>query len=75
MENIISIKLKTLHDINEFVAKANKVNGKIYALQFEYCVNAKSNLGVMSLDPSSTINVKFIDCSESEIEEFKKWGV
>ncbi|MDO5559278.1 MAG: hypothetical protein Q4F95_06725 [Oscillospiraceae bacterium] len=75
MENIITLKLNTLKDFREFMEYATMLNGSARAIQGETNVDAKSTLGIASIMELGSFNLKLIDCSESELLNFKKWEV
>lgn len=75
MENIITIKLNTLKDFREFMEISTMINGSARAIQGETNVDAKSTLGIASIMDSGSFNLKLIDCSESEMNRFKKWQI
>ncbi len=75
MESIITIKLNTLKDFREFMEVSTMLNGSARAIQGETNVDAKSTLGIASIMEAGSFNLKLIDCSESELEKFKKWGI
>ncbi len=75
MESIITIKLNTLKDFREFMEVSTMLNGSARAIQGETNVDAKSTLGIASIMDFGSFNLKLIDCSESEMERFKKWQI
>ncbi len=75
MEKILTVKLNTLKDFREFMERATMLNGSARALQGETNVDAKSTLGIASIMEFGSFNLKFIDCSETEIDKFRQWEV
>ena len=75
MEQIITVKLNSLKDFREFMEFATMLNGSARAIQGETNVDAKSTLGIASIMDLGDFNLKLIDCSDSELEQFKKWEV
>ncbi|MBE6842527.1 MAG: hypothetical protein IJP18_02940 [Oscillospiraceae bacterium] len=75
MEQIITVKLNSLKDFREFMEFATMLNGSARAIQGETNVDAKSTLGIASIMDLGDFNLKLIDCSDSELEKFKKWEV
>ena len=75
MENIITVRLNTLKDFREFMECATMLNGSARAIQAETNVDAKSTLGIASIMDTGSFNLKLIDCSETELNKFKKWEV
>lgn len=53
--NIIKVKLTNARDISILVASANKFEDEINAIHGKYVVNAKSIMGLLSLDLSNEI--------------------
>lgn len=76
-----SIMLKTCWDVKNFADVITKATGKVTARQFEYAVDAKSILGVISLNTNIPITLHFSGIPESEFEYFlnvfkkEKWEV
>ena len=75
MEQIITVKLNSLKYFREFMEFATMLNGSARAIQGETNVDAKSTLGIASIMDLGDFNLKLIDCSDSELEKFKKWEV
>lgn len=66
-EMIVSIK--GLNDIYNFIANAQKVNGDIIIRRGRYVIDAKSILGIFSLDMSQNIAITYPETA-SDFEEF-----
>lgn len=67
---IRTIEIDKVRDVAEFVAAANKVNGVVYARRGnKISVDAKSLMGMFSIDPSSPFNVEYDD-DNAEFDEF-----
>lgn len=75
MERIITVKLNSLRDFREFMECATMLNGSARAIQGETNVDAKSTLGIASIMDTGSFNLKFIDCSDTEIEKFSQWKI
>jgi len=54
-----SIRMNQLTDIYEFVNRASKVDGDIYLSRGAYVVDAKSLLGVFSIDMSQAATLSY----------------
>ena len=54
-----NIRMNQLTDIYEFVNKASKVDGDIYLSRGAYVVDAKSLLGVFSIDMSQAAMLSY----------------
>lgn len=59
MEEIKQIKLKAPEDVKDFVKAAEKCNFDIDIFYNRYIVDAKSFLGVLSLDLSRSLKVTY----------------
>ena len=66
-EMIVSIK--GLNDIYNFIANAQKVDGDIIVRRGRYIIDAKSILGIFSLDMSQNITITYPETA-SDFEEF-----
>lgn len=75
MEKIITVRINTLKDFREFMECATMLNGSARAIQGETNVDAKSTLGIASIMETGSFNMKFIDCSDTEIDKFRQWEV
>lgn len=75
MEKIITIKLNSLKDFREFMEVTTMINGSARAIQGETNVDAKSTLGIASIMDFGSFNLKLIDCSDSELDRFRKWEI
>ena len=65
-----TIEIDKVRDVAEFVAAANKVNGAVYARRGDkISVDAKSLMGMFSIDPSSPFNVEYND-DNTEFDAF-----
>ena len=63
------ISIKGLNDVYNFISKAQTVEGDITIKRGRYCVDAKSVLGVFSVDMSQDVTVIYPDTA-IEFEEF-----
>lgn len=74
----MKIKINLVTDVYEFVNICSHFIGEITVTQGRHCINAKSILGIFSLDLSSEIDVS-IDTNDEEKAEFykliNKWEV
>lgn len=74
MTKAIMISIKELKDIYDFVTKAQKVEGDITISRGRYAVDAKSILGIFSIDISQGVIVTYpasAEDFEKYIEKFK----
>ncbi|MBQ5765274.1 MAG: HPr family phosphocarrier protein [Clostridia bacterium] len=68
------IVLKTLEDVREFVAGASEKNYDIELLSGKYIVNAKSVMGVLSLDLTAPLTmVANVDEDNALLEQVEKF--
>lgn len=67
---IKTIEIDKVRDVAEFVAAANRAKGPVYARRGDkLSVDAKSLMGMFSIDPSSPFNVIYDEGNE-EFEDF-----
>lgn len=66
-EKVISIQ--GLYDVYSFISKAQTVDGDVTIRRGRYCVDAKSILGVFSIDMSQQVTVIF-PSSAVEFDQF-----
>ena len=60
-----TIEIDKVRDVAEFVAAANKANGAVYARRGnKISVDAKSLMGMFSIDPSIPFDVDYLDDNE-----------
>lgn len=69
------IKLVSIDDVKEFVKKANEVNYDIDLSLGKYTVDAKSIMGIFSLDLSREIGLTVHSDSTDFLDEIKKYIV
>lgn len=70
------LKLNMINDIYAFHKIAQKISGKVYLQQSQYLVNAKSLMGILSLDLTKIVT--FIceeNISDEIIIELNKFSV
>ena len=71
----MKIKLNTIQDVQDFVKIAtNKISGEVLAKQQNYSVDAKSIMGLFSLDLLKPIYL-YVDGQPATEEELKKFEV
>ena len=58
------IQITGLNDVYEFLRYATKVDGDVTLLRGKYAVDAKSILGVFSIDMSNKIIVEYPESAE-----------
>ena len=65
----VNIKLNTINDVKDFVAKVSKCNFDVDLISGRYAVDAKSIMGIFSLDISKEIR---LDAHADDASEFLK---
>ena len=70
MRNRITIYLSQVERVKEFVEAANKFESDVDIIMGHYVVNAKSIMGVLSLDLSGAIDVEIHSENAQEITYF-----
>ena len=71
MDNVrqMVISIKGVHDVYDFIKEATKVEGDVLIQRGKFAVDAKSFLGVFSLDVSQDVTVIY----PSDAIEFEKY--
>lgn len=69
MENKVRIRLKTVDDVKDFVSATISSNVKADLMSGRYIVDAKSIMGVFSLDLSIPITL-VIECDSTDIDSY-----
>ena len=69
------IKLVSIDDVKEFVKKANEKNYDIDLSLGKYTVDAKSIMGIFSLDLSRDIGLTIHSDNDSFLDEIKEYIV
>lgn len=54
-----NISIKSLNDVYNFINKAQSVDGDVTIKRGRYCVDAKSILGVFSVDMSQEVTITY----------------
>ena len=70
MKNEFVIKLNELMDVHNFVRDMCMFDSEIDIMRGRYVINAKSYLGLLSLDLSMPLAVKINPINEEELLEF-----
>lgn len=72
----VNIALKTINDVKDFVNIANKYDFDVDLSTGRYVVDAKSIMGIFSLDLSKSIKVEvYSDDCEDFLAEIKRFMV
>lgn len=64
-----NISIKSLNDVYNFINKAQSVDGDVTIKRGRYCVDAKSVLGVFSVDMSQEVTITYPDTA-TDFDEF-----
>ena len=70
-----TVKLNMISDIKDFLAETSKIVENVDLQKNRYVVDAKSIVGVFTLDLSEPVKVVIHSEDESLLEPFKKWMV
>lgn len=68
----LGVSLNTIEKVKKFTAIANSFDCEVDVLQGRYTIDAKSVLGVFSLDLTKTVTVEIESDDEKEIDKFLK---
>lgn len=76
MNNRVNILIDEIEKVKEFVIVANGFNEDLIIRKDRYSVDAKSLLGLFSLNLSEPVQLHFVNSLTSKVEkEFAKWIV
>lgn len=73
MKTTMYIELPTLQVVKHFVNDLAKMEGDFDLIAGRYVIDAKSIMGIFSLDLSKTLQLDITDAKEPDIEELKKY--
>lgn len=65
----ITIRLNTLGEVKEFNAAANQIAGDVDLRSGRYCVDAKSIMGIFSLNLGRDLIVESTSATEEELRK------
>lgn len=71
----LKIKLDTTDDIKEFLNETVKIKSDVDLIKGSRIVDAKSTIGVMTLDLSDPVEIAIHSENKDLLELFKKWQV
>lgn len=71
----LMIKLNMVNDVKAFIEEVTNIDADVDLQKNHYIVDAKSIMGVFSLDLSEPVKVVIHSDDESLIEPFKRWAV
>lgn len=66
----MKIRLKTIDSVKDFVSAMSKLESEIDLISGRYIINAKSIMGIFSLDLTKDIEVKISEIDKEELEKF-----
>ena len=67
------IKLPSIGVVKQFVNDMSKMEGNFDLIAGRYVIDAKSIMGIFSLDLSKELQIKITDVQEKDIQELKKY--
>ena len=73
MEKTITIYLESINDIKKFVSIVSKYDGDFDLISGRYVVDAKSIMGIFSLDLSKPIQLSLPSTTPELMEELKPY--
>ena len=75
-EKVMKIHLNMVDDIKDFIVEATRYNGDATVVSGRHVVNAKSILGLLSLDLTQPVTLKIYgDNPEPMAKAVEKWAV
>lgn len=69
---VLDVSLNTIEKVKRFTSITNSFDCDVDVLQGRYTIDAKSVLGVFSLDLTKTVTVEIESDDEKEIDRFLK---
>ena len=72
MDTKLVLILNTLSKVKEFTNEANKFNSDIDIIRDRYVIDAKSVLGIYTIDLTKPVTVKINSDDKAEIERFNE---
>lgn len=72
MKNTIKVQLRTVKDVMDFVKESSTFEEDIDISSGRYIIDAKSIMGIFSLDLAKPINVEIHSIDELVCEDFKQ---
>ena len=71
----LKIKLDTTDDIKEFLNETVKIKSDVDLIKGSRIIDAKSTIGVITLDLSEPVEIVIHSENKDLLEPFKKWQV
>lgn len=72
MDKILILNVNNFDKAKKFVKKANIIDGDIGILTEKYVLDAKSSLGIYTMDLSRPITVQIVSNNKDEIKLFNE---
>lgn len=73
MKTTMFIKLQSIDKVKHFVNDVSKMQGDFDLTAGRYVIDAKSIMGIFSLDLSKPLQLKISGAEEEDIEKLKKY--
>lgn len=71
----LMLRLNMVSDVKEFIEQVSKIDVDVDLSKDRYTIDAKSVVGIFTLDLSDPVKLVIHSDNESLIEPFKKWAV
>lgn len=71
----LMLRLNMVSDVKEFIEQVSKIDVDVDLSKNRYTIDAKSVVGIFTLDLSDPVKLVIHSDNESLIEPFKKWVV
>lgn len=72
MNTELTLNLNDFEKVRNFTNEANKFNSDIDILRGRYVIDAKSTLGIYTIDLSKPVTIKIISDDSAEIARFNE---
>lgn len=72
MNTELTLNLNDFEKVRKFTNEANKFNSDIDILRGRYVIDAKSTLGIYTIDLSKPVTIKIISDDRAEIARFNE---
>lgn len=72
MKNKFSVKLNNIETLKNFISDVSKFESNIDAIRGRYVIDAKSIMGMFSIDLSKPVDILIYSDNERELEKFEE---
>ena len=72
MKTELMIKLNDLERVKKFTDIVSKFQSDIDIIRGRYFIDAKSTLGIYTIDLTKPLSVRIITCDDTEIDKFNE---